>query len=1342
MSVIYKAKLKAAKTAVAEKNYDYAYDLCHDLLELDASSYPVHILLGVSCQHLEKWSEGTSVYERAKLLPKANTLAWQGVCALYEASGDRTKHEHALRALCDRLIAEGNACKAWECMQKVLVLLESSGDVRQLVRALQELAPGGQYNALLDVNGADPQPPTLVDLLSRMYTIERDLDTRLVDSEVNKRRTRLGAGPISRVRMEVRSEVFAESGLLATLALLVEHSMNGPVDQLVEREEQYFESLFDRLLFVEPRSDAVAQLVNLAEDLVANDRCAKAFELLIEMSDAGDRVNELAPKLVELFPDAELAPAARAWMHSDAVDVAGDARESPFAHLQVVAHMEQLGRDRACVDAAARARHAQHEFSEKYKVQLPRSRMQVDLASAGSYLRIGPEHAGDAEELYRSCLETDSECTVAALGLGLATCALGNNEEGCQILQQLVDADPLNHRAWGGLANAQLAAGNTDGAVSAYKQAISVDPLCAEYHAGLADAYWRSGGEWQSDKQYAYASWLAAARVDATMPRVFSGLGQWYQQYGTDPVRAKRCFAKAMSLDCTNPVAGPLLADIYAREGQDDECEQLLLSATDALFSQPWAWRRLGFLYLRQHTYDRAVHAFQNALSADRSSCVCWEGLCEAYLAIGRIHTAVKVARKVKEIDASRVSAHWLCAQAAMRARMLDSALGHFADACECAKGDVMWTRVLEVGRAECLTLCAEKWYHDGLFGRAAEACSTALSAMLECGPQSFLEWGIVHVSCVWMARVHSQFTKHPELFDTNALEALMGCAQSQITCGPMPAYLSQVVDKARQELQECDSKVRLVLELAAAAAQLRVVLAESTVLAASSWTDLGSVYYTYSTETASSPLLFQSQASYPSTKLLEAAADCATAAMQLDSSAQAANLQGAIAALSKNSALAQHAFIVATRRAVLSGLPWANLGCVYVMHGDMELANKAFARAQMIEPDFYGGWMGQALVAECVDASECVDLYEACLVQEGVSTEVADFGYAYQVWQTFARLGDTERALSHTEQNRLLLAIYAARRYVSRSNDEHGAGHYLLGMLLEHNGEYESAAWAYEQALSKPQISVEHEWTMWSALGRAQCSSEQYVESVTSYARAAELSGIGSDHLTLGQTFGFLLGHSLALFFANQLEDSLHMFEEAEKHATLVGEKLAISELLAQVLWALGTDEHKQMARQHLVDALSSHSSVHSLCVLFAMGVLSDTEVAEAAYAELQGQNDPNHDVSRLESYVAALRGDKSGGRRALARAVYKSPDDARVWLLMADFDSLCGHESRAAQSAWRLFGVRGQNAWTMQSGVQSAQLDVAVMALSHLARECKSAGKKAVMYQPWVDQNWCHIE
>ncbi|KAJ2358612.1 Superkiller protein 3 [Coemansia erecta] len=1363
MSVIYKAKLKAAKTAVSEKNYDYAYDLCHDLLELDADSYPVHILLGVSCQHMEKWAEGERVYQRAMELPKANTLAWQGQCALFEASGDHAKHEHALRSLCSRLVREGNTDKAWETMHKLIELLEGgqTGDPRRLVCALRELAPEGEYHALLGAEGADPRPPTTDELLERMYSIESELDERLIDSEVSKRRTRLGAGPVQRVRAEVRAEVFGASGLLETLAQLVAHTLGSAsvdVERLLANEERYFACLDDRLAFVEPRAPAVEQLANLAEDLVANNRCAAAFMLLIEMADFGERLAELVPQLIELFPDAPLAPAARAWTgDEECADVAKEAPESPFARLQAVLAAERVGRDRGCVDAAARARQAQQAFADKYGVVLARSRVRVDLAAADAYLRIGAEHAGDAEQLYRACLESDADNKAAALGLGLATCALGNRDEGCGILQRLVDADPGNHRAWGGLAGARLEAGDLQGAVDAFQQAIAAEPLHAQHHAGLAAAYWRMGGAWQSDKQYAYASWLAAARVDAAMPAVFSGLGQWYQIHGGDPERATRCFAKAVSLDCTDAVAGPLLADIYAREGLDDECEQLLHDATDALFAQPWAWRRLGFLYLRQGASERAVSAFQNALSADRADCVCWEGLCEAYLGIGRIHTAVKVAQKAVALDPRRVSAHWLCAQASMRARTLDAALRHFDDAVECAQGDLMWARVLTVARAECLTLCAERWFHDGLFGRVAEASSDALKAVACVGPQSFLEWGIVHVSCMWLVRVRSQFVAHPQLVDAETVGTLLGCAhKQQAGHEPLPSFIASVTARAQEETRECEPLVQQLFVLAAMAARLRVLLADSTTLASASWADLGCVYYAHSMVISPSSLLFAGQPTDTPNALLDAAADCALAAVQLDgANARAANLQGAVAGVARNAGLAQHALIVATRRAPLSGLPWANLGFVYLAHNDVELANKAFARAQMLEPDLYAGWMGQALIAEHMESAECVDLYEACLLLEGVSTEIADFGYAQQVWRVFVKrfdgVADTGRApvLSHAEQNRLLLAIHAARRYVARTTDGQGAGNLLLGMLLEHNGEYENAASAYGQALGKVPAGAEHEWAVWSSLARAQCSSGQYPESMDSYSRAAELLEQPGWEPTSGQRLGFLLGHSLALFFGGELEASLHMFERTLERAETASEQAVVAVMLAQVLWALGTDEHRQLARQHLVDTMAEHSGyVPGLALLFAMGMLAgDSDLVTAANAELQHvQCDPAHHCARLESYLAVLRDDPQHGRRALSRALFRAPDDASVWLLSADFDSLCARTGGvAARAALRLFGVavRGHHSWSnapLVSMVNSASLDVAVAALNVLARDedDKSAARKAVMYQPWVEQNW----
>ncbi|KAJ2794614.1 Superkiller protein 3, partial [Coemansia furcata] len=247
MSVIYKAKLKAAKAAIAGKNYDYAYDLCHDLLEMDESNYNIHILLGVSCQNLEKWDEGERVYNKAMLMPKANVLAWQGICALYEASNNQPKYVNALVALRERYISEESYGKAWETMHKMILLSEESGNQRRLVNTLRELTDDGAYHSLLSVADVDPAPPSPVELLERMYNIESSLDEKTIDSEVNKRKTRLGAGPISKVRKDVTTEVWAQSGLLSTLRQLVAVcEKNGQEPAKLQWLEQLFQTLLER----------------------------------------------------------------------------------------------------------------------------------------------------------------------------------------------------------------------------------------------------------------------------------------------------------------------------------------------------------------------------------------------------------------------------------------------------------------------------------------------------------------------------------------------------------------------------------------------------------------------------------------------------------------------------------------------------------------------------------------------------------------------------------------------------------------------------------------------------------------------------------------------------------------------------------------------------------------------------------------------------------------------------------------------------------------------------------------------------------------------------------------
>ncbi len=44
--------------------------------------------------------------------------------------------------------------------------------------------------------------------------------------------------------------------------------------------------------------------------------------------------------------------------------------------------------------------------------------------------------------------------------------------------------------------------------------------------------------------------------------------------------------------------------------------------------------------------------------------------------------------------------------------------------------------------------------------------------------------------------------------------------------------------------------------------------------------------------------------------------------------------------------------------------MTWSNVGLFYLYHQDVELANEAFSKAQVLNPDYALSWVGQGLVA------------------------------------------------------------------------------------------------------------------------------------------------------------------------------------------------------------------------------------------------------------------------------------------------------------------------------------------------------------------------------------------
>ncbi|KAJ1876423.1 Tetratricopeptide repeat protein 37, partial [Coemansia sp. S17] len=206
--------------------------------------------------------------------------------------------------------------------------------------------------------------------------------------------------------------------------------------------------------------------------------------------------------------------------------------------------------------------------------------------------------------------------------------------------------------------------------------------------------------------------------------------------------------------------------------------------------------------------------------------------------------------------------------------------------------------------------------------------------------------------------------------------------------------YLSQVMQTAAKEASQfgaCDGYIQKLFVLAERSACQRILVAASATLAATAWTDLGNIYYDQSTRLSSPSLPANGSTTgiEPNelTPLLDAAMSCALAAIQLDSRNSCGyNLQGLVAAHSQQAALAQHAFIMASRRSPGSALPWANLGFLYLHNGDIELANKAFSRTQMVDPEFVPGWLGQAMIAETLGSTEAIELFETCLLSVSAS--------------------------------------------------------------------------------------------------------------------------------------------------------------------------------------------------------------------------------------------------------------------------------------------------------------------------------------------------------------------
>ena len=361
--------------------------------------------------------------------------------------------------------------------------------------------------------------------------------------------------------------------------------------------------------------------------------------------------------------------------------------------------------------------------------------------------------------------------------------------------------------------------------------------------------------------------------------------------------------------------------------------------------------------------------------------------------------------------------------------------------------------------------------------------------------------------------------------------------------------------------------------------------------------------------------------------------------------------------------------------------MTWTNLGLLYLFHDDLELANEALYRAQSLDPDHTVAWAGQGLVATAnghdTDAramfEHAVGL-TADVVSPAGSLHLPQFIFA--IFQPEIDLEYASRvftSLSLTSYgcppsfDALFPAFFVLDRY-SKQRPDDATGLHLFGLVCERLGQISIGVNLIQRAISileavyeeSEDPVVERQFTIANSnLARLRLSAHDYGGALESFESALGLlpeeSSSSSDIILRAHA---QFGSGLAQFKLGNLEEALSLFEaaleSAENNVLIRGQ---VTVLLAQTMWAIGTDEFKESAKAQLLEwypfpiilclrvlmfsisITTDPENLAAINTLAGMGILTDDDnLVDAALSEIlslplerRREFDPRRDVDYL---------------------------------------------------------------------------------------------------------------
>ncbi|KAF1920693.1 hypothetical protein BDU57DRAFT_487720 [Ampelomyces quisqualis] len=1002
--------------------------------------------------------------------------------------------------------------------------------------------------------------------------------------------------------------------------------------------------------------------------------------------------------------------------------------------------------------------------------QQTRDALSSTLATALVYYQAPRNHL-EAKNIFQSILERKPQFTAALIGIGLVLEEEEEYEQAHDFLEKALKQDQANGRIGAESAWCQALAGDYKTGLERLQAYLEYPQLDASTQRGRelrAQTLYRIGVcTWEldpskaarRDKHGAYAKFFAAIKANPNYAPPYTKLGIFYEDYNKDRRRARQCFQKAFELSPSEIVAAERLARLFANQGEWEIVEVVSQRVVDSGKARQvpgskrkgvsWPYSALGVVQMNKQEYQKSIVSFLSALRISPDDYYSYVGLGESYHNSGRYNSASRAFNYAedptdgmlkKRSDDESWFTKYMLANVNRELSEFDGALSGYEA--------VLAARPKEFGVSIALlqTLVEKGWHciETGFFGEAIDSAIRGLevaATITEYKPDGFNLWKAVGDACSLFSWVQERLAEFP----VDDVEELLRSKSDVGVDFDAFTDIDHVGSSALASLRdEGDAMLTRSLK-AAILAQKRAIAscAHDKHAQAVAWYNLGWTEYR-----AHVCLEQEGNGDGQITKFLRAAMKCFHRAIGLEAgNSEFWNSLGVITT-TLNPKVAQHAFVRSLHLNDRSVHTWTNLGALYLLQNDTELAHQAFSRAQSQDPDYSLAWVGEGLVALLFgDANEALSHFTHAFELAESSLFLTKRQYAVS---TFDFLISSSSASS--DITNLIQPLFALQQLTFQLPGDLSHKH-LAALFLERVGNYDAAT----KALQSVSEAVEQEYEKSESpeslarvaqaktdLARNLLATESNKAAVEEAETALDLLsevGISASQASLSAEqlaktqLSARLTAGLAHYFNGALDAAIPYFRTSLE---ATGSNPDIICLLAEVLWAKGGENEKQVARDQLFTAIEKHDGhVGLLTLIGAMTVLDDDlETMEAIKDDLERlrtrKDLSDQQLARVEKVIEAISVSLDGDSQEL--------DEARRSIMLAPWKHT-GWSELADAAGGEIYASTLAKETARRNAPPNGSLDAIGLAGALAATGQVGDAQRAVVLAPWCGVGWSAV-